>query len=553
MSNAAYNAWDEPVCEEKGFHAVDTTPKDSNSPLEHQEADTLDRVSSHSVALSSGERLLPYLFAAMETCWVDAIMIGLAGSTHAFFLPLWVPFVLIASSSWLANTLEQGRASATTGSPASFSITFPVVALLVGTTLFSLWSGIYASSIAFFDPTWLGNLVGDLLLLDPEALHIVGILALVLYFYWRGLRLSHGALEPGSVFNAIRLGVGVMIAVIVLQAAMNTASSNELLLLLLIPLFLVFALTAHALAQTVFVRLTHRSGLQGSVFSQERAILGIITAFGGILLVISLLVGAIASPTFFTNAQRIFEPIAVVYNTIANVIAFVLTLIAVPIIWLFNLFHFRLTASKIQAQTSQVMCKQHPHAIQCVKNSSSQSSFNPLLLLAIKIVLPILVLVLLVLIVRLLLRQRRLSVTRRVVEIHESLWSWELFLTQLRAFFRALWLRLFPQQTGETQAQESESDISTEPTARTIREVYRAMLRWATQRGYPRKRDETPYEFRTRLRTLLPFTEPEVSTVTEAYTAIRYGRVVPSEADVARIQQIWQQLQHKTANMQDQA
>jgi len=153
--------------------------------------------------------------------------------------------------------------------------------------------------------------------------------------------------------------------------------------------------------------------------------------------------------------------------------------------------------------------------------------------------------------VRLLMRRRRVSVTRRVVEVHESVWSWELFWTQMRAFLKALWLRLFPQLAGEIAVLEDKDDVSTEPTAHSIREVYRAMLHWATQRGYPRKKDETLYEFRTRLRTRLPFTEPEVSTVTEAYTAIRYGRVVPSEADVTHIQQTWHQLQNKTSTMQD--
>ncbi len=528
---------------------MSTTPKDNNNPLEQREADTLDVVSPRSVTLSSGERLLPYLFVAMEACWVDAILIGLAGA-QSFFLPLWVPFVLIVCCYWLANTATRGHPHTTPDSTASFSI--PVIVLLIATTLFSLWSGIYASSIAFFDPAWLGNLLGDLLLLSPEALHTLGILVFVLYFCWRGVRLSRSTLEPGNVFNAVRIGIGVMIAVIVLQTATNTSSSHELLLLLLIPLFLMFALIAHAFAQTVFVRITHRSGLQGSVFSQERAILGIITAFGAILLLLSLLVGSVASPAFLANSQRIFTPIVLLYDGLANIVAFVLTLLITPVIWLLNSLHFRFHELN-PLSTPQVLCKQHPHAIQCTKTPPPQSSFNPLFILAIKILLPILVLVCLILIVRLLLRRRPIRVVHHVVEIHESLWSWELFLTQMRAFFRALWLRLFPQQASETQVQENESDVPTEPTTRSIREVYRAMLRWATQRGYPRKRDETPYEFSTRLRTHLPFVEPEVSTVTEAYTAIRYGHVVPSEAEVVRVQQTWQQLQYKTSNMQDKA
>ena len=71
------------------------------------------------------------------------------------------------------------------------------------------------------------------------------------------------------------------------------------------------------------------------------------------------------------------------------------------------------------------------------------------------------------------------------------------------------------------------------------------MLRWAADRGYPREKNETPYELRLRLHAPLPLTEPELGTMTDAYTAIRYGRAVPNEAEVAHVQQVWSQLRQK--------
>ena len=159
--------------------------------------------------------------------------------------------------------------------------------------------------------------------------------------------------------------------------------------------------------------------------------------------------------------------------------------------------------------------------------------------------LPIVIIVFIVLIVLLLTRLRRKRVTRRSEEVHESLWSWELFLMQLRALLRALWLRLFPHRQRAGLEQGSIDEGVVEPAARTIREVYRAMLRWAAERGYARKKNETPYEFRLRLRARLPLTEPELGTMTHAYTAIRYGRAVPSEDEVAHVQQLWNQLRQK--------
>src|SRR5205085_6297317 len=66
-------------------------------------------------ALSWGERLLPLLFAGMETCWVYAILLGLA-SVNFFqsedpLVPVWAPFVLIVGSFWLLHSIERRAAS----------------------------------------------------------------------------------------------------------------------------------------------------------------------------------------------------------------------------------------------------------------------------------------------------------------------------------------------------------------------------------------------------------------------------------------------------------
>lgn len=531
---------------------MDTTPQEGDNS--QPDRGLRNGTASFASSRSRGERALPYLLALMETCWVDTILIAIAGTTlsHTFWLPLWMPFVVLAGSCWSANSFSYSQESTnneSTRSTLSFAGTLLVVLLIAGTALFSLWNGLYASSIAFYDPTWLANLLSDVFLLGPEAFRIVVTIALILYFYWRGLRLAHTVLEPGNVFFGIRLGIGVLLAVIVYRAATNTTSFDEALLLFLTPLFLVAALVAHALAQTSFMRTLHRSGLQGSVSLQERALIVVSIAFGVVLFLASLAVGAFASPAFFTDMQYVLSPVAIVYDWLTRTLAFVMTVLVAPFIWLLQVFHFKLHEPNYQVQTSQITCKKYPHALQCLKKvSSPQNASDTLLLTIAKIVLPIVIVVLIVLIVMLFTRMRRTRVARRLDEVHESLWSWKLFLTQVRAFFSVLWLRLFPRRVA-VSVQGNIDEGAVEPAARSIREVYRAMLRWAADRGYPRKKDETPYEFRLRLRARLPLTEPELGTMTDAYTAIRYGRAVPSDAEVAYVQQTWSQLRQKPLDM----
>lgn len=85
--------------------------------------------------------------------------------------------------------------------------------------------------------------------------------------------------------------------------------------------------------------------------------------------------------------------------------------------------------------------------------------------------------------------------------------------------------------------------------ARSIREMYRVLLRWAANQGYPRTRYETPYEFQMRLNEHLPQVEPELGVVTEAYTEIRYGEVVPDVGEVVEVQRAWVNLQKKSQKL----
>ena len=104
--------------------------------------------------------------------------------------------------------------------------------------------------------------------------------------------------------------------------------------------------------------------------------------------------------------------------------------------------------------------------------------------------------------------------------------------------------RFFPARHNAEQ-RVIEEELTGEPAARSIREIYRALLHWSATHGIARKRAETPYEFRARLDKRLPLAEPELSVVTEAYTETRYGRAMPNEGDVVRVQEAWTQLRQR--------
>src|SRR5262249_12572272 len=133
--------------------------------------------------------------------------------------------------------------------------------------------------------------------------------------------------------------------------------------------------------------------------------------------------------------------------------------------------------------------------------STALDTFFVFLIPILKVVLPIAIILLMFLLIRWALRRRRVQLVakRQEEEVRESLWSWSLFWAQLKEFLRALFGRFFSRRPAEKQDQAGLQIIEGGPTARSIREIYRLLLKQAAGRGYARKRDETPYEFEQRL------------------------------------------------------
>jgi uncharacterized protein DUF4129 len=501
-------------------------------------------------APSWGERLLPYFFIATETGWIAAILVGLASinffQSHEPLIPLWSPFLLMGGSCWLSVYLERRELTAAPASedsserrPSVVSGSRLVFAFVAGATLFTIWSSVYAPYALVVDPRWLLALLNDLLLLDGTAYHVLLIIILSVYFCWRGVRLSRRGIEPGDIMMTLRVGLGVIILVILIRAGANVSDTGESTLLLLVLLFLSLVLISHAIAQALFIRRSSPTGLQGSIAAQERALLMVVGVVCSFLFLIALAIGAFASPTTLAEIHLAMRPIGLAYDWLVSAIAYIIIILLTPIFWLISQLHLKMQLPRIKSP---------------IQNGNLQRYHKPvptpealLVTIAIlKIVLPLLIVGLLLLLIRFALRRRRVMLTRwQEGDVHESLWSWMLFWAQLKAMLLAFWLRLFPRRTTAKEKVTASASLQGESMARSIREIYRVLLRWAANQGYPRTKYETPYEFQMRLHEHLPQVEPELGAVTEAYTEIRYGEIVPEVSKVVHVQRAWVNLQQK--------
>ncbi len=502
---------------------------------------------------SIGEFLLPYLLGAMQACWIAAILIGLVSAglfeASAALIPLWAPFILILGSLFLFHYLGMRTPKKTPGDTADgVKVVLPETSLfliLVGVvSLFFVWLNLYSQRAFIFDPGWVLLLFNDVLLLGDHFYEAVCIIGLTFLLGWMGIRLINRNVEPSDVFRALCLGLGVFIVVIILrtgQASAGIVIHNDISLLLLIPLFLILSLMAHALARVVFIRKSHPTGLQGNIVAQERAIIMLIGLLGLAFLFFTLLIGGTTNSVFLTTLEHVLAILGMVYNWLVEIIAAIIVIVVIPIFWLISLLH----------PSTQLPKVRRFHIPQSTANpsiSTMQAAFVHTIIPILSIVLPILFVLLMVLLIHWTLRRRsrvRKRVNRRNQDVHESLWSWSLFWMQLRSIVHTLFARFMHRDMKTEDGVIKIEEIKGEPAARSIREIYRAFLKKAAGHGYPRKRFETPYEFNQRLDEKVPLTEPQLEMITEAYAFTRYGGDVPDEAQLTQIRTSWVELDRK--------
>ncbi|GCE26101.1 hypothetical protein KDA_15850 [Dictyobacter alpinus] len=484
-----------------------------------------------------GEQLLPLSYVALEASWISILLIGL-GRLHVFglhqpFMPLWAPFLLLIISTWGSlnlpdQALKQQKGASQKRHSGILSLTIQCVC-----SLFIIWASLYSSTIAFWNPTWIGQLLTDFIQINGQSFTIVGILLMCYILCRRGIHIARYLIEPEGTMRGIITGGIVSVCVCLTP---STSGQEQVYLLLLILLFFVCALLARSLAYAIFVRQEHLSGLQGSKFAQDRLItitVGLICLVFGVL---TLLLGATISPSLLAVIQQSLSPLGTLYNGFAYGLAWFMTLL---VRWIPIDPNFKFSLPKLNRH-------QPPVPPPSMTSHNQVSPEMQTLGGTISIILFIVFIIALVWIVTILLRKRRGRKTRQF-DLHESLWSWQLFWTQFKAFLLSLWHRLRAskkvnaEQVVVERAEEGETAVK-----RDIRAIYRAFLQWSAGRGYARQRDETPFEFKRRLDLPLVDFEPEIQVVTEVYTAARYGQTSPGDQDVERMQQNWMSLQQKS-------
>lgn len=123
---------------------------------------------------------------------------------------------------------------------------------------------------------------------------------------------------------------------------------------------------------------------------------------------------------------------------------------------------------------------------------------------------------------RLLLQRPKVERAEFIDEERNSVWSWQLFRSQLRALIDRLLGRL-RHEAPRAWTHRPTVARTPEPFLADIRQIYRRLLVWAVQRGHPRGRATTTQELLRELSTAAPQAREPLSLITETYEFARYG------------------------------
>jgi len=135
----------------------------------------------------------------------------------------------------------------------------------------------------------------------------------------------------------------------------------------------------------------------------------------------------------------------------------------------------------------------------------------------------------------------------------KSIWSWLVGVNrQVSASLAATFQRGRAALSGTKDAEISEfANPRSLPPRQKVIFYYLTLIRRSSQRGLPRKANQTPHQFEQTLRTSLPEVENEIDALTDSFVEARYSRHEIDGEKVNILQEFWKRVMTTLRNWQD--
>lgn len=481
-------------------------------------------------------RAIPLLAALMEVMWAYPWFVWIG---RLEFVDWSEPPVTLASALFLpVAAILISRAAIARGWPAVRILLVALPALLILTALVVRLE--VGGGRPVWDPGWWSYAV-------EQRPAVIGSLAFGVYLLWRGITIGMETPSFEALYRRFLFGLAALVSLLALSGFIDGGDEVRSALRstgFYVAGFLIAGLLSMGLVnlKAIWEEMQRRDEASGAVgrrwFSM---LLGVVVA----TMAVSLVVASVFS---FNLASALLQPLSLAADLLVTAFVY---LVALPlgIVAAVLIYVFRFLASLLpRGETPQPLSIPGPAEVQEIVEGQGTRGFPPEAALVLKwILVALVVLMVLFILARAMLRYGR---SRRrdeeTDEVSESLWTWDGFKADLRSFLSNLLAR-FRRKKASVPAAATSPPLSIARDADTgavfsVRDIYRGLLWEARRVGFPRRRPETPTEYRGRLEAGLESEEAALQAITEAYIQERYGGVEASGEKLGALNASWREL-----------
>ena len=398
-----------------------------------------------------------------------------------------------------------------------------ILALAILIIYFFSLRALFYQTYSLFDWGWLGQFFGSVAESDNlEWLQNLGWFALIIFMWWRGLRLVGKEFSIHSAGRRLRVG-GLLLAPLIIWWTFDRLPWS------VIPFILIFflaCLTAVALAR---VKEIEKMQSGRSVSLNPKWLLSVILVAFLLILSTTLITFIISGQTMLTVSgwlaplwQALYAGSVVVFNTIFGLLEPVMQFLFWGVERIISFFTPYLEQINITPPSPiELPVIIAPEAEEIVEIETGMKgglkAINILLMIAI------------VLAVSLALGRvyRKTEFAPRESDLAQN--SHAKTPKSTNGFGHRLLNRL-----GFLRGWR---------TAASIRRIYQTMCRAAAVSGYPRADADTPFEYLATLAKAWPENQADTRFVTDAYVKVRYGELPESAEELDTIRQAWKRLE----------
>ncbi len=477
-----------------------------------------NRDTSLGLHLSGRQELLRLAYAGMEISWFTQFFLVFVPAAR--LLPPYgtaCAFGLMMLGVYAWSALAEARRWSAGLERLVLLLALPILILLA-------WRVYLHPDLPLADLSWI-NAAGAGLLAAGSDGHWA-VMAAVLFVWWRGLALGRRTYTFETVALAFRSGLLLLVT----GALLLSLVTRQQAMAFILPFFF-FSLLAVALSRLEDVG--RIKGEVGRIF--DLSWLGILVVIAALTVGLAgALLTWLARPDGLELMRGLWAPIG---HLLVEALLVLLAIILAPfepiLSWLSNLLA-QAWLSMLQGPLLEGLGALQPG----IAESADSPQLDQLIAIALRLLRLLcgVGVLALFLFAGLVLLKRESQRQREFEELHQNL------DVSLGDALAGLWRRARDRLRGAAHLWNQFGMSGDLLAAISVRNIYANTGRLARQRGYPRHKARTPYEYLVDLRAAFPQAQSEVQAITDAYVAVHYGELPTGRAEMDSLRAAYSRL-----------